>query len=169
MDMKLNECDRLTPSQDDGIWDRDDWKLNPLILNDVMIKFGIWPNIDCFATDTNRHAFDYYITKQQDFFDKMYDCRKFWSYVVAWSNPPFEDEIVDRTIRTYRKRRMRGYICLPDWKWKEWYKLAKRYCRSFELIKGKGLSQVYFPKSTRNKRGRKKGQWDSIVFYFDFQ
>ena len=174
--MKLNYCDRLTPSQVDGEWDNSDWKLNPETLNTWMDYFGkmyqyqnMRPNIDCFATDTNRHAFDYYITKEENFFDGTYECRKFWSQIVAWSNPPFDDDTINNTISAYKRRGMRGYLCVPEWTKKHWHIRAGRLCMKQRRIQTKSRMNAYFPKSTRNKYGRTECKWDTTLFYFDFR
>ena len=172
-DMELNLCDRLTPSQTYGEIDRTDWKLNPKYLNEVMKRHKlILPTIDCFASDMNRQAFALYITKDQDFFSKIYNCTVFWRMLVLWSNPPYhqnDQSLIIKTIEMYEERGIRGYLCVPKWEQKPYYQLAQKLCQNQITIPTKYKKDAYFPASTGNKKPIGPCIWDTELFFFDFR
>ena len=120
-----------------------------------------------FATDQNRHPFDFYITKKKIFLMKHMNVGYF-GRIVAWSNPPFEDEIINNTIRAYKRRGIRGYLCVPDWEYKDWHRRASKLCIKQRSIKGKNSRKIYFAKSRRNRSGIDKCPFDSRLFHFNF-
>ena len=96
-------------------------KLNPVYythgITTIYAKLRIsrmMPTIDCFACRRDaQEAANMYITKQQNFFSRAFDCSDFWSLNVAWAHPPHD--MLIQTINTFARRKMRGFLCGPRW------------------------------------------------------
>lgn len=162
---------------------RKDWKLKPDHLksavreisdylgHDTLLK--LLPTIDCFpGLDNNENITyqticDQYISEKNGFFSSKYDLSAFWMHHVAWCNPANEKKIIVDTMNLFRKRRMKGYVCVPIWKHEKqksymhqekyrWIAVAKRKCKTYCVLDGVAY-------------GKNDWRLDVIVFYYDYQ
>jgi len=140
------------------------------------------PTIDCFSCRRSaQQSANMYITKEQDFFSRTYDCETFWSLSVAWAHPPSNDDMLQRTIKTFKRRRMHGFICGPRWPTEldtrnedknAWLQRARRLS-GYQMdikIASRGADNVYFPElyGFRASGGR-ACQYSTMLVYMDFR
>lgn len=161
-------------------YDSTDWMLNPVKRTEAIFKIcedldidPTKPAVDCFASDENRHDGLLYLTERNNFFDEKWDCPLFWALLIAWSNPPF-NSMIEKTIETYAKRKMRGFVCGPIWLETE-YQYRNRWSRRGKAMPGcKGSYEfesinehdVFF------RPGAKQSEscpFNTLILYLDFR
>lgn len=158
------------------------WHNNTEMLNPAHMQAGILaicaaldiaactPTIDCFASyDNAQPATSMYITRRQDFFSQRFECRSFWKVSVAWAHPPRFVEELKRTIRSFRHRRMRGFVCGPEWNgWLVFARCQLGY-RGEKNVAGRRSQSIYRSQEYgyRAKCGS-SCDFDTVIVYFDF-
>lgn len=141
------------------------------------------PSIDCFATRLNAQTTTthMYITEDEDFFSRFFECRTFWKKNVAWAHPPHRCDVLIQTVRAFRRRRCHGFVCGPLWPTDEDWNNADdnawiAYARSQSgykteyCIGGRGLRNFYFARRYGcQSGGPAKCQYNTVIVYFDFR
>lgn len=141
------------------------------------------PSIDCFAIRLNAQSTttQIYITEDEDFFSRNFECREFWKKNVAWAHPPHRCDVLIQTVRAFNRRRCHGFVCGPLWPtdgdWNRaddnaWiaYARAQSGYKTDYCIGGRGLRDFYFPR----RYGCASGgplicQYNTVIVYFDFR
>jgi hypothetical protein len=140
------------------------------------------PTIDCFANSQNvQDIVTMYVTACDDFFSVHLDCARFWELNVAWAHPPHIPSTLEQTVRVFARRRIRGYICGPQWPIgldinnadkNEWLYLARRSLgyKGEHNLGGRGKTNLYFPLYTGcNAPATEPCPFNTVVIYFDFR
>jgi hypothetical protein len=98
-----------------SIYKTEDYKLDPLVRNQALIKLGVTPSqvkVDLFASFKN--------TQEKVFIDKDMDAFSYdWSQLcqekndILWANPPFSrlEEVVTKAIT----EKCKMVLCVPVW------------------------------------------------------
>jgi hypothetical protein len=109
-----------------------------------------------------------FITKQQDFFSPLWECQNFWRVSVAWAHPPRFRNVLEKTISAFARRRMRGFVCGPDWS--GWLTFARQQpgYRGEQNIGGRGSRVIYRNELSgyRSVPGSRCA-FDTVIVYFD--
>ena len=129
-------------------------------------SFGVIATIDCFATERNRQKVcRKYITKEMDFFNARYDSVGFWKDHVAWCYPPNDRRLFERILEKFRRRKMRGYLCVVNHRGchsQEWCRRIFRVCSTSILLRADGRNSQYHHGQTRSPD-------DILIFYVNCQ
>ena len=106
-------------------------------------SFGFIPTIDCFSF-SDKYAqtlCKQRILNDEDFFwTSKYEKSSYWASHIAWCNPPKERKMIVDCINIFRSRKIKGYICIPNWDGANWNRSkwlldAKKMCKTYIKIK----------------------------------
>ena len=123
--------------------DPSDWKLNPMIFNEAIKKFGEC-TIDAFATKQNKQLPQYW-SKENSAFNHNWNEEQ-----QLWINPPFN--IIDEIINKIKKDQAKAILVTPEWEKETWFQDANKL--SIELpLKSKVTKDTFFPGITNNETG----------------
>ena len=124
------------------------------------------PTVDCFTLKINKQECCHkYITPKENFFSAKFDNPKIWKHEIAWSNPPFERDIIREVLNSYMERKIHGYICVPDMPKKDpsWWKIAEKHKKSlYKFIQPP--NDMFLGPYTGSKI-----RFNIAIFYFDFR
>ena len=129
-----------------------DWKyshqFNGLYLMPAIKKFSaylfvlphsIMPTIDAMCEnnlqyDNSQPWCKIRITNVENFFDAKFDDWKLYVNEIIWVHPPYNRDDIKRVSDLFVFRRMRGYLCVPDWQFVGDYCMARIYGLSNKII-----------------------------------
>jgi len=131
--------------------------------------FDLIPNIDCFSADNNYQKIcKERITEEQDYFSFKYENIDFWKNKIAWCFPPYHRKTIVDCINSFKRRKMKGYVCIPYDRNMEFIGQAQRICKEYIGMKArtkKKDSMYIVDKSDIMTRC----PFETMIFYFDYQ
>ena len=158
---------------------RDDTKFPSNQLDEVIKRFSdklgmktlfdLIPTIDCFSSHKNyQRICKYHITEKDNFFSTKYDNIDFWQIHIAWCFPPYHRKTIVDCINIFKKRKMRGYICVPFERKidNQYIGETQRICKHYITIKGRDRTNDIF--IADRSEITQKCSFDTIIFYFDY-
>ena len=88
---------------------------------------------------------------------------------MAWCFPPYIRKVIVDCINSFKRRRMRGYICVPYEKRPDnnWISETQRICKQYIAMKGRNTRKDIFISDPSIFKQR--CAFDIFVFFFDYQ
>ena len=129
---------------------------------------GLRPTIDVFPSKNGNYQKQIgdVVTGKNGFFDVRYDCKQFWKKHVVWANPPYDVSTIRQTLKLFKMRKIRGFLCVPIWigtASNKTYVHNQKYAWIKELLKD--------PRSVtklQNIASTKSAKLNLLVLYYDF-
>ena len=133
------------------------------------------PNWDCFASrDNKQDGCNFFITKEQDFFDHKYDSMD-WKQEsrICWIHPPHKPDILMRIVQKVKDRCITGYLCGPLFRGlsemaagsTDWERDLNTICRAKYVLRVDGSLDVFT--QGNGKSIRMNCPYDMVVYFFD--
>ena len=102
-------------------WISESYPVEASVVADITSRFGVSPEVDCFATQANKR-FDRWwgedSPEAQDAFAQN------WAGPMLWMNPPFSR--IGEVVRKIARDGAHAVLVVPDWPRRTWHKEAMR-------------------------------------------
>ena len=84
-----------------------------------------------------------HIDEKRNFYHSRFDDPRFYINCIVWVHPPFTNHDITMVCKLFAKRKMRGYLCVPDWS-RIWDTLMK----PIHQMKRECVNQYHFKKAS---------------------
>lgn len=131
--------------------------------------FDLIPTIDCFSSNNNHQSIcKEYITKEQDYFCDKYENSDYWKNKIAWCFPPYHRKTIVDCINSFKRRKIKGYICIPYERKMEFIGQTQRICKEYIGMKARNRKEedVYIADKSNIIQ---RCSFETMIFYFDYQ
>jgi hypothetical protein len=89
-----------------------------------------------------------------------------WSKEVLWINPPFTDRLIEGIMEVVLSTKVHAMIVIPNWvRHAFWRNACEKCCQMVHV----GRSKHVFRPSSQYSFAKKKPNWDSTLFGFNFE
>ena len=130
--------------------------------------FDLLPTIDGFSSNNNhQNICKEYITKEQDYFSDKYENTHYWKDKIAWCFPPYHRKTIVDCINSFKRRKIKGYICVPYERKMEFIGQTQRICKEYIGMKARNRKEELYIADKSNIIQR--CSFETMIFYFDYQ
>lgn len=130
--------------------------------------FDLIPSIDCFSSDDNyQRICKEYITEEQDYFSDKYEDIDFWKNKTAWCFPPYHRKTIVDCINSFKRRKMKGYVCIPYDRNMTFIAQTQRICKEYIGMRGRDKKHSMFIVDKSDIMTR--CPFETMIFLFDYQ
>jgi len=130
--------------------------------------FDLIPTIDCFSSNNNyQNICKEYITEEQDYFSDKYENTHYWKDKIAWCFPPYHRKTIVDCINSFKRRKIKGYICVPYERKMEFIGQTQRICKEYIGMKARNRKEELYIADKSNIIQR--CSFETMIFYFDYQ